>query len=91
MVRMLVQVSQLSSLPELKNKVELDEVELVLPIPAMSQRHGSNSFVSSNETKDDTKQLSERQSIIIQLIQENETITKLTAVAIYFADFLVIS
>lgn len=61
--------------PELKNKVELDEVELVLPIPAMSQRHGSNSFVSSNETKDDTKQLSERQSIIIQLIQENETIT----------------
>ena len=61
--------------PELKNKIELDEVELVLPVPAMGQRQENGSFVSSNETKDDTKQLSERQQLIVQMIQEDDTIT----------------
>ena len=27
--------------PKLKNKVELDEVELVLPVPAIGQRQGN--------------------------------------------------
>ena len=61
--------------PELKNKVELDEVELVLPVPAMGLRQGNGSFVSSNETKDETKQLYERQQFIVQMIQEDDTIT----------------
>ena len=61
--------------PELKNKIELDEVELVLPVPAMGLRQGNGSFVSSNETKDETKQLSERQQLIVQMIQEDDTIT----------------
>ena len=61
--------------PELKNKIELDEVELVLPVPAMGLRQGNGSFVSSNETKDETKQLSERQQFIVQIIQEDDTIT----------------
>ena len=61
--------------PELKNKIELDEVELVLPVPAMGLRQGNGSFVSSNETKDETKQLSERQQLIVQIIQEDDTIT----------------
>lgn len=43
--------------PELKNKIELDEVELVLPMPAMGLRQGNGSFVSSNETKDDPKDI----------------------------------
>ncbi|MBR6980162.1 MAG: hypothetical protein IKH88_10055 [Prevotella sp.] len=41
--------------PELKNKIELDEVELILPVPTMGQRQENGSFVSSNETKDDPK------------------------------------
>ena len=61
--------------PDLKNKIELDEVELVLPVPAMGLRQGNGSFVSSNETKDETKQLSERQQLIVQIIQEDDTIT----------------
>ena len=61
--------------PELKNKIELDEVELVLLMPAMGLRQGNGSFVSSNETKDETKQLSERQQLIVQIIQEDDTIT----------------
>ena len=61
--------------PELKNKKDLNEVELVLPVLAMGLRQGNGSFVSSNETKDETKQLSERQQLIVQIIQEDDTIT----------------
>lgn len=41
--------------PELKNKIELDEVELVLPVPTIGQRRENGSFVPSNDPKDDPK------------------------------------
>ena len=58
--------------PELKNKIEVDEVELVLPVPA-----------TANGIKDDTKdgikdsQKSSQKSSqkIIELIQENPNVT----------------
>ena len=69
--------------PELKNKIELDEVELVLPVPAMGQRQENGSFVSSNDPKDDPKEdlkdilkkVSDRQGLILLLIKTNELIT----------------
>ena len=69
--------------PELKNKIELDEVELVLPVPAMGQRQENGSFVSSNDPKDDPKddlkdilkKVSDRQGLILLLIKTNELIT----------------
>ena len=61
--------------PELKNKMELDEVELVLPIPAMSQRHRNDSFVPFFGTKDGTKELTERQLVILNLIKKDDKIT----------------
>jgi predicted HTH transcriptional regulator len=69
--------------PELKNKIELDEVELVLPVPTMGQRQENGSFVSSNDPKDDPKddlkdilkKVSDRQGLILLLIKTNELIT----------------
>ena len=69
--------------PVLKNKIELDEVELVLPVPAMGQRQENGSFVSSNDPKDDPKddlkdilkKVSDRQGLILLLIKTNELIT----------------
>ena len=69
--------------PELKNKIELDEVELVLPVPAMGQRQENGSFVPSNDPKDDPKddlkeilkKVSDRQGLILLLIKTNEQIT----------------
>ena len=43
--------------PELINKVELDEVELVMPLPNV------------------TKELTERQRIILEMIMENALVT----------------
>ena len=64
---------------ELKNKIELDEVELVLPMPAMGLRQGNDSFVSSNGPKDGLKDIlkkvSDRQRLILLLIKTNELIT----------------
>ena len=61
--------------PELKNKIELDEVELVLPVPAMGQRQGNGSFMPTNGIKDGIKELTERQEVILDLIRQDETIT----------------
>lgn len=61
--------------PKCKNKVKQDEVELVLSIPATLQRQGNDSFVSSNETKNETKELTERQMVILNLIKQDEKIT----------------
>ena len=58
--------------PELKNKIELDEVELILPL---GQEQSGNSFRSNNDRKDDQQELTERQEIIINLIKENDRIT----------------
>ena len=44
--------------PVLENKIELDEVELVLPVPAMA----------ANVVKDVVKELTERQKVILKLI-----------------------
>ena len=61
--------------PDLKNKIELDEVELVLPVPAMGLRQGNGSFVPTNGIKDGIKELTERQEVILDLIKQDETIT----------------
>ncbi len=61
--------------PELKNKIELDEVELVLPVPTMGQRQENGSFVPTHGIKDGIKQLTERQEVILELIKQDETIT----------------
>jgi predicted HTH transcriptional regulator len=58
--------------PELKNKIELDEVELVLPL---GQEQSGTSFRSKNDRKDDRKELTERQEIIVGLVKENDRIT----------------
>ena len=60
---------------ELKNKIELDEVELVLPVPTMGQRQENGSFVPTHGIKDGIKQLTERQEVILELIKQDETIT----------------
>ena len=59
----------------MKNKIELDEVELVLPVPAMGQRQGNGSFMPTNGIKDGIKELTERQEVILDLIKQDETIT----------------
>ena len=51
--------------PELKNKIELDEVELVLPVPAMT----------ANVVKDVVKELTEIQKVILKLIKENPSLS----------------
>jgi predicted HTH transcriptional regulator len=54
--------------PELKNKIELDEVELVLPL-------GKVANVVNNDRKDDRKELTERQKCIIELLIQEPTLT----------------
>ena len=61
--------------PELKNKIEVDEVELVLPVPTVGQRQGKESFVPINGIKDGTKELTKRQEVILNLIRQDETVT----------------
>ena len=51
--------------PELKNKIELDEVELVLPVSAMT----------ANVVKDVVKELTDRQQVILELIKENPSLS----------------
>ena len=55
--------------PELKNKIELDEVELVLPVPAMTAN------VVKDVVKDVIKELTERQKVILKLIKENPSLS----------------
>lgn len=50
--------------PELKNKIEVDEVELVLPLSK-----------TVNVVKDVVKELTERQQIILNLIKENPSLS----------------
>ena len=50
--------------PELKNKIELDEVELVLPLGKVA-----------NVVKDVVKELTERQKVILNLIKENPSLS----------------
>ena len=58
--------------PELKNKIELDEVELVLPLGKVANVVKD---VVSNDRKDDRKELTERQKVIVNLIKGNDRIT----------------
>ena len=57
--------------PELKNKFDLDEVELVLPI-VNSQNNKTN--VVKDVVKDVVKELTERQIVLLNLIRENSSI-----------------
>ena len=54
--------------PELKNKIELDEVELVLPL-------GKVANVVKDVVKDVVKELTERQQVILNLIKENPSLS----------------
>jgi predicted HTH transcriptional regulator len=54
--------------PELKNKIEVDEVELVLPLSKTAN-------VVNDDRKDDRKELTERQNVIVNLIKGNDRIT----------------
>lgn len=54
--------------PELKNKIELDEVELVLPL-------GQVANVVKDVVKDVVKELTERQQVILNLIKENPSLS----------------
>ena len=54
--------------PELKNKVELDEVELVLPL-------GKVANVVKDVVKDVVKELTERQQVILNLIKEKPSLS----------------
>jgi len=56
--------------PELRNKIEVDEVELILPLPTGGIKDGIK-----DGTKDGIKEISERQEIILELINHNDTIT----------------
>jgi predicted HTH transcriptional regulator len=58
--------------PELKNKIDLDEVELILPLV---KEQNSNSFRLNNDRKDDRKELTERQKCIIELLIQEPTLT----------------
>ena len=51
--------------PELKNKIEVDEVELVLPLLAST----------TNVVKDVVKELTDRQQVILGLIKENPSLS----------------
>ena len=51
--------------PELKNKIEVDEVELVLPVLAST----------TNVVKDVVKELTDRQQVILGLIKENPSLS----------------
>ena len=52
-------------MPELKNKIEVDEVELVLPV----------STATTNVVKDVVKERTDRQQVIIGLIKENPSLS----------------
>lgn len=54
--------------PELKNKIELDEVELILPL-------GKVANVVKDVVKDVVKELTERQQVILNLIKENPSLS----------------
>ena len=54
--------------PELKNKIELDEVELVLPLYQTAN-------VVKDVVKDVVKELTERQQVILNLIKENPSLS----------------
>ena len=54
--------------PELKNKIEVDEVELVLPVPATANG-------IKDDTKDGIKDSQKSSQKIIELIQENPNVT----------------
>ena len=54
--------------PELKNKIEVDEVELVLPLSKTAN-------VVKDVVKDFVKELTERQQIILNLIKENPSLS----------------
>lgn len=49
----------------MKNKIEVDEVELVLPVSA----------ATTNVVKDVVKELTDRQRVIIDLIRENPSLS----------------
>ena len=55
--------------PELKNKIEVDEVELVLPVLA------STTNVVKDVVKDVVKELTDRQQVILGLIKENPSLS----------------
>ena len=54
--------------PELKNKIELDEVELVLPL-------GKVANVVKDVVEDVVKELTERQQVILNLIKEDPSLS----------------
>jgi predicted HTH transcriptional regulator len=54
--------------PELKNKIEVDEVELVLPLSKTAN-------VVKDVVKDFVKELTERQHIILNLIKDNPSLS----------------
>ena len=55
--------------PELKNKIEIDEVELVLPISVITAN------VVKDFVKDVVKELTDRQQVILGLIKENPSLS----------------
>jgi predicted HTH transcriptional regulator len=55
--------------PELKNKIEVDEVELVLPVSTATTN------VVKDVVKDVVKELTDRQRVIIDLIRENPSLS----------------
>ena len=55
--------------PELKNKIEVDEVELVLPVSAATTN------VVKDVVKDVVKELTDRQRVILGLIKENPSLS----------------
>ena len=57
--------------PELIEQPELLQVKLILSI----KEKENNSLVPNVGTKDGTKEVTERQMLILQLMQENDTIT----------------
>ena len=50
--------------PKLLNKLDVDEVELVLPVPNISNL----SFTTQNVVKDVVKELSDRQSVLVEML-----------------------
>ena len=63
--------------PELKNKIELDEVELMLPIPNTKEVNNTKDDTKemSDVVKDVVKELSERQRNMLRLIKDNPTLS----------------
>ena len=55
--------------PELKNKIEVDEVELILPVSVATTN------VVKDVVKDVVKELTDRQQVILGLIKENPSLS----------------